>query len=77
MSASRIIPREVKGNNDLLNLTQPDIIREIHADYLDAGADIIETNTFNSTRVSQADYGHGRPGAGAESGIGTAGPRSR
>lgn len=49
--------REVKGNNDLLNLTQPALLRNIHADYLDAGADIIETNTFNSTRVSQADYG--------------------
>ncbi len=48
--------REVRGNNDLLNLTQPDIIREIHRQYLDAGADIIETNTFNSTRLSQADY---------------------
>ncbi|QSP93782.1 methionine synthase [Marinobacter salinisoli] len=49
--------REVKGNNDLLNLTQPKLLKEIHADYLDAGADIIETNTFNSTRLSQADYG--------------------
>ncbi|GGC71965.1 methionine synthase [Marinobacter halophilus] len=49
--------REVQGNNDLLNLTQPALLRNIHADYLDAGADIIETNTFNSTRVSQADYG--------------------
>jgi len=46
-----------KGNNDLLNLTQPDIIREIHEAYLEAGADIIETNTFNSTRISMADYG--------------------
>jgi len=49
--------REVQGNNDLLNLTQPALLRNIHADYLDAGADIIETNTFNSTRVSQSDYG--------------------
>ncbi|MFP3978393.1 methionine synthase [Marinobacter sp. KMM 10035] len=49
--------REVKGNNDLLNITQPALLRNIHADYLDAGADIIETNTFNSTRVSQSDYG--------------------
>ncbi|WP_166268266.1 methionine synthase [Marinobacter caseinilyticus] len=49
--------REVQGNNDLLNLTQPALMRNIHADYLDAGADIIETNTFNSTQVSQADYG--------------------
>ncbi|MGO1461022.1 MAG: methionine synthase [Marinobacter sp.] len=49
--------REVRGNNDLLNITQPALLRNIHADYLDAGADIIETNTFNSTRVSQSDYG--------------------
>ncbi|MDX1634338.1 MAG: homocysteine S-methyltransferase family protein, partial [Marinobacter sp.] len=48
---------EVQGNNDLLNLTQPALLRNIHADYLDAGADIIETNTFNSTQLSQADYG--------------------
>lgn len=49
--------RDLKGNNDLLTLTQPDIIRDIHAAYLAAGADIIETNTFNSTSVSMADYG--------------------
>src|SRR5690554_6267954 len=49
--------RDVQGNNDLLNLTQPALLRNIHAEYLDAGADIIETNTFNSTRLSQADYG--------------------
>lgn len=48
--------QEVKGNNDLLSLTQPDIIAEIHADYLEAGADILETNTFNATRISMADY---------------------
>ena len=47
---------EIKGNNDLLSLTQPQIILDIHRAYLEAGADIIETNTFNSTRVSQADY---------------------
>ena len=47
---------DLKGNNDLLLITRPDVIRGIHADYLAAGADIIETNTFNSTRVSQADY---------------------
>ncbi|MCB2208672.1 MAG: methionine synthase [Bacteroidetes bacterium] len=46
-----------KGNNDLLSLTQPQIIQEIHEAYLEAGADIIETNTFNSTRISQSDYG--------------------
>jgi 5-methyltetrahydrofolate--homocysteine methyltransferase len=50
-------PRELKGNSDLLSLTQPDIIRSIHAAYLEAGADIIETNSFTSTRTSQADYG--------------------
>jgi 5-methyltetrahydrofolate--homocysteine methyltransferase len=47
----------VKGNNDLLCLTQPHIIREIHGKYLEAGADIIETNTFNAQRISLADYG--------------------
>ncbi|MGZ5124859.1 MAG: methionine synthase [Burkholderiales bacterium] len=49
-------PHDVKGNNDLLVLTQPQIIREIHEQYLAAGADIIETNTFNSTSIAQADY---------------------
>ncbi len=49
--------RDLKGNNDLLTLTQPKIIHDIHAAYLAAGADIIETNTFNSTSMSQADYG--------------------
>jgi len=49
--------RDVKGNNDLLCLTQPRIIREIHTAYLDAGADIIETNTFNANAISLADYG--------------------
>jgi 5-methyltetrahydrofolate--homocysteine methyltransferase len=49
--------RPLKGNNDLLTLTQPFIIGEIHRGFLDAGADILETNTFNSTSVSQADYG--------------------
>jgi 5-methyltetrahydrofolate--homocysteine methyltransferase len=50
-------PTDVKGNNDLLCLTQPHIIREIHGHYLEAGADIIETNTFNAQRISLADYG--------------------
>src|SRR5687767_4641844 len=45
-------PRDLRGNNDLLSLTQSDIIYDIHKAYLDAGADIIETNTFNSTRAS-------------------------
>ncbi|MGP8289094.1 methionine synthase [Vreelandella zhanjiangensis] len=50
-------PSDLKGNNDLLALTCPDVVSRIHRDYLEAGADIIETNTFNSTRLSQADYG--------------------
>jgi 5-methyltetrahydrofolate--homocysteine methyltransferase len=49
-------PHPLQGNNDLLSLTQPEIIREIHAKYFSAGADIVETNTFNSTTISQADY---------------------
>jgi 5-methyltetrahydrofolate--homocysteine methyltransferase len=49
--------RDVKGNNDLLVLTQPDVIRAIHDAYFDAGGDIVETNTFNSTRIAMADYG--------------------
>jgi len=50
-------PSELKGNNDLLSLTQPQIIKDIHTAYLDAGADILETNTFNSNKPSMADYG--------------------
>ena len=50
-------PSPLKGNNDLLSLTRPDIIRAIHAEYLEAGADIIETNTFSGTTIAQADYG--------------------
>lgn len=50
-------PKDLKGNNDLLGLTQPGIIQSIHRAYLEAGADIIETNTFNSNSVSMADYG--------------------
>ena len=49
--------KDLKGNNDLLCLTRPDVIGGIHAEYLEAGADIIETNSFNATRVSQAEYG--------------------
>ena len=49
-------PKDLKGNNDLLILTRPDIVREIHGQYLAAGADLIETNTFSSTTVAQADY---------------------
>jgi methionine synthase I (cobalamin-dependent) len=49
-------PQDVKGNNDLLNLTQGEAIRDIHVAYLEAGADIVETNTFSSTTIAQADY---------------------
>src|SRR5512140_1865771 len=50
-------PKDLKGNNDLLQLTRPDVIREIHEQYLAAGADLIETNTFGATSVAQEDYG--------------------
>jgi 5-methyltetrahydrofolate--homocysteine methyltransferase len=50
-------PRDVKGNNDLLCITKPEVIREIHSQYIDAGADIIETNTFSATTIAMADYG--------------------
>src|SRR5690606_26118129 len=50
-------PSDLKGNNDLLVLTQPVLVRDIHAAYLDAGADLVETNTFNAQRISLADYG--------------------
>ena len=53
-------PRDLKGNNDLLSITRPDVIREIHAAYLAAGADIIETNTFGATAIAQDDYGLGK-----------------
>src|ERR1700727_734501 len=49
--------REVRGNNDLLNLSRPDAVRAIHLEYFRAGADIVSTNTFSSTRIAQADYG--------------------
>ncbi len=51
----RDVPGQQKGNNDLLTLTAPHIIEEIHRKYLEAGADIIETNTFNAQRISMAD----------------------
>ncbi|MBM3169727.1 MAG: homocysteine S-methyltransferase family protein [Bacteroidetes bacterium] len=50
-------PKALKGNNDLLSLSRPDIIRAIHAEYLEAGSDIIETNTFSGTTIAQEDYG--------------------
>lgn len=46
--------KDLKGNNDLLSITRPEMIRGIHAAYLDAGADFVETNTFNGTRIAQA-----------------------
>ena len=49
-------PKDVKGNNELLSLTRPDVIRDIHEGYLAAGADLIETNTFGATSIAQADY---------------------
>lgn len=50
-------PKDLKGNNDLLSITKPEVIYDIHRQYLEAGADIIETNTFNANRISQGDYG--------------------
>jgi 5-methyltetrahydrofolate--homocysteine methyltransferase len=50
-------PCDLRGNNDILTLSQPDAVRRIHLDYLQAGADIVSTNTFSSTRIAQADYG--------------------
>ncbi len=50
-------PKELRGNNDILSLTRPDVIEEIHRAYLEAGADLLETNTFNAQVISQADYG--------------------
>ena len=52
-----IKPSDLKGNNDLLGITRPDVIQSIHRDYFEAGSDIIETNTFNSTSIALADYG--------------------
>lgn len=49
-------PRQLKGNNDLLCITRPDVIQSIHRQYLDAGADIFATNTFNANAISMADY---------------------
>ena len=52
----RDFPRDLKGNNELLSLTRPDVISAIHEKYLAAGADLIETNTFGATRIAQSDY---------------------
>ena len=50
-------PHDQRGNNDLLSITKPQVISDIHRAFLEAGADILETNTFNGTRISQSDYG--------------------
>ena len=50
-------PQDIRGNSDLLSLSAPDVIRDIHREYLEAGADLVETNTFSAQRISQADYG--------------------
>src|SRR3712207_9542907 len=50
-------PRDVKGDPDLLNLTRPDVVLDVHRAYLEAGADITTTNTFTATSIGQADYG--------------------
>ena len=50
-------PKPLKGNNDILSITRPEVILNIHKEYLEAGADLITTNTFNSNRISMADYG--------------------
>src|SRR5262244_2873009 len=50
-------PTDLRGNNDILILSQPDAVRELHLNYFRAGADIVSTNTFSSTRIAQSDYG--------------------
>src|SRR5205085_10532301 len=50
-------PRDLKGDNDVLNLTKPEVVKDIHRGYLDAGADILSTNTFTATSISQRDSG--------------------
>ncbi len=59
----RTTMRATQGDNDLLVLTRPDAVRSIHDAYFEAGADIVETNTFSATRIAQADYRHAGPGA--------------
>ena len=70
-------PIDLRGNNDLLTLTQPQVIAQIHREYLEAGADVITTNTFNSTAISQADYRMAGLVARAQSGGRAAGARRR
>ena len=66
---------DLKGNNDLLLLSKPEVIAGVHTAYLEAGADLVETNTFNATSVSQADYHLRAPGLRAEQGRRPRGPR--
>ena len=68
-------PKDLKNNGELLSLTRPDVIRDIHEGYLAAGADIIETNTFGATRIAQDDYGLGDLAARDEPRLGPAGAR--
>ena len=68
-------PSDQQGNNDLLSLTQPEIIREIHRAYLEAGADLLETNTFNAQRDLAGRLRHGGPRLRAERRRGVARPR--
>ncbi len=70
-------PCDLKGNNDLLVLSKPEVIREIHDAYFEAGADIIETNTFNSTTIAMADYQMESPVGRDQLCRGEAGPRQR
>ena len=58
------VKNDLKGNNDLLSITRPEIIADIHRAFLEAGSDIIETNTFSGTTIAQADYGLEHRGAG-------------
>ncbi len=68
---------DLKGNNDLLSITRPDLIARIHRQYLDAGADVIATNSFNSTAVAQGDYALSHISAGIEPGRRASSARSR
>ena len=68
-------PKDLRGNNDLLSLTQPDIVRDIHRAYFAAGADIVTTNTFTSTRIAQTDYGLAHIAGELNEAAGTAGAR--
>ncbi len=68
---------DIRGNSDLLSLSSPDVIREIHREYLEAGADLVETNTFSAQRISQADYGMEDLAYEMNYAVGPARPRGR